>query len=59
MKHSAIDGAVIHGEAPFSHQFFDVPVTEGVGEIPTNTLEDYVVLKMSTFEGYGCHASLP
>jgi hypothetical protein len=42
MKDSAIDGAVINGEATFLHQFFDVPVTEGVREIPTNALQDHV-----------------
>jgi len=51
MKAPAIDGTVIHGETPFLHQFFDVPVTEGVGKIPTNALQDQVLLEMSAFEG--------
>jgi hypothetical protein len=59
MKDPAINGAVINREATFLHQFFDVPVTEGVGEIPTNALQDHVLLKMPTFEGYGCHDGLP
>ena len=42
MEDSAIDGAVINREATFLHQFFDVPVTEGVREIPTNPLQDNV-----------------
>ena len=40
-------------------QFFDVPVTEGICEIPTNALQDHVLLKMPAFEGYGCHDGLP
>jgi hypothetical protein len=59
MKDPAIDSAVIHGETSFLHQFFDVPVTEGVCEIPTNALQDHVLLKMPAFEGYGCHDGLP
>jgi hypothetical protein len=59
MKDSAIDGAVINGEATFLHQFFDVPITEGVREIPTNALQDHVFLKMSALEGYFCHDGLP
>jgi hypothetical protein len=50
MQNPTIDGAVIHGEAPFCHQFFNIPITEGVGQISTNTLEDHVVLKMSSLE---------
>ncbi len=59
MKHPTIDRTVIHGEATFVHQFFDVPVTEGIREIPTNALEDHVALKMAAFEGYRWHIRSP
>ena len=59
MKDPAIDGTVIIGKATFLHQFFDVPVTEGVCEIPANALQDHVFLKMPAFEGYVWHDGLP
>lgn len=54
-----MNSAVINREATFLHQFFDVPVIEGVGQIPTNALQDHVVLKMSAVDGCGCHDGLP
>jgi len=59
MKDPTINGAVVNGESTFLHQFFDVPVTERIREIPTNALQDHVLLEMSAFEGYGCHDGLP
>jgi hypothetical protein len=37
---------VLDREPPFGHQFFNVPITEGVGEIPPHTLEDHILLNM-------------
>jgi len=45
MNDLAIDGAVVDGEPMFCHQFFDVPITERIGQIPTYALQDHVVLK--------------
>jgi len=59
MKDPAIDRAVIYRESTFLHQFFDVPITKSIREIPTNALEDHVVLKMSAFEGYRWHIRSP
>ena len=59
MKNPAINSAVLNREATFLHQFFDVPATEGVGQIPTIALQDHVVLKMSAFERCGCHDGFP
>ncbi len=59
MKDPAIDSAMINGKSTFLHHFFNISITEGVCQIPTNALEDHVVLKMPAFEGYGCHGGLP
>jgi len=59
MNDPAIDGAVVNGESTFLHQFFNIPVTKGVCQIPTNALQEHVLLKMSSLEGYGCHDALP
>jgi len=59
MKDPAIDGTVIHSETPFGHHFFNIPITERIREIPANTLEDHVVLKMSALEGYRWHVRSP
>jgi len=59
MKDPAMDGAMNHSETPLGHHFFNIPITERIGQIPVNTLEDHVVLKMSGLEGDGCHVSLP
>ena len=59
MNDSAIGGAVVNGESTFLHQFFNIPVAKGVCQMPTNPLQDPVLLKMSSLEGYGCHDGLP
>ena len=51
--------AGVNGESTFFHQFFNIPVTEGVRQIPTHALQDHVFLKMPAFEGYVCHNELP
>ncbi len=59
MKDPAMNGAVVNREATFLHQFIDAPVTEGVGQRPTNALQDHVLLNMSAFEACGCHDGFP
>ena len=59
MNDPAIDYAMINGKSTFLPQSFDVPVTDGVREIPTNALKDHVFLKMSALEGYFCHNGIP
>ena len=59
MKDPQIDGAMINRESTFLHQFFNLPVTKGVRQIPTNALQYHIFLEMRAFEGYGYHGGLP
>ncbi|GHO71411.1 hypothetical protein KSC_103030 [Ktedonobacter sp. SOSP1-52] len=38
--HSTVNGGVIDAESSFSHEFFEVAVTEGVPQIPSHTDKD-------------------
>ena len=59
MKHPAIDGTGIDGESSFCHDCFNIPITERAGHIPTNALENHVVLKMCPLKDIvGMSASL-
>ncbi|GHO64421.1 hypothetical protein KSC_033130 [Ktedonobacter sp. SOSP1-52] len=57
--HPTVNGGVIYGESSFSHEFFEVAVTEGVPQIPSHTDKDDFGLEVTPFEGLLlCHGGL-
>jgi hypothetical protein len=50
VQDSTSNGGVIHAESPFGNQFFQLAVTERVPQIPTNTQQDHLLLKMSSLK---------
>jgi hypothetical protein len=44
------DRGVIDRNAAFMHQFFDVPIAQGIAEIPADGAEDDFSLKVALLE---------
>jgi hypothetical protein len=51
--HPPKHGGVIDGDASFPHQFFDIPVTQGITEIPPHATHDELTRKVTPFEEWG------
>src|ERR1035441_9566750 len=48
--HPAPDRNVVDGEAALRHDFFQVPIAEGVPQIPSDAEHDDYILEMSSTE---------
>ncbi len=49
---------MVYRESPLQHHFFEVTVREGVPQVPPDTQQDDVGLKMTPFKGVlGVHGS--
>jgi hypothetical protein len=45
-----LNGRVVDRHATFLHEFFDVPVAQGIGHIPPHTHQNNLLRKMGSFE---------
>ena len=50
MNYPPIDGAVIDVETALFHDFFDVSITQAVGQVPTHRLKDHILVEMAAAE---------
>jgi hypothetical protein len=56
----AKDGGMIDGYPAFLHEFFHIPITSRVAQIPADRAEDHLGREMALFERrYGAHARFP
>jgi len=51
-NHPAVDGGMIHVDATFFHEFFDVTRAQRIGQIPTDSHENDLRWEMGTFEAH-------
>src|SRR6266581_894263 len=48
LQHPAIDRRMVDGHAVFFHEFFDMPIAQGIGHVPPYSDEDNVLREMGT-----------
>jgi hypothetical protein len=46
----AVDRRVVNGHAALHHQCFDMPITQGIRQIPVHACEDHILWEMGSLE---------
>src|SRR6266849_4538522 len=55
--HPALDGRVVDRYPALLHQFFNMPVAQGIGHVPPHTHENNILWKMGSLEADRHHRS--